>query len=105
MSAMLDLTNETSTEVLESLDFPIQCDHGSHFKNPRHHDEGPAAFIAKVTHDCPARPDAKGTVYPCCTKWAATVNAHHDKTWVCPVCRRAELGKDMVIIVGPLDLM
>lgn len=101
---MLDLTNETSTEVLESLDFPIPCDHSAHYKKPRHHD-GPGEFVAKVTHDCPSRPDALGSVYVCCAKWAAVVADFHDKTWVCPVCHQAELGKDMVIILGPLDLM
>ena len=72
--AMLDLTNETSTEVLESLDFPVGCDHSQHSKSPSHH-EGVGEYVAKVTHDCPRRPGVVGEVYVCCGKWAGIVQA------------------------------
>lgn len=100
---MLDLTNETSTEVLESLDFPIPCDHSRHHDSPFH--GGHAEYVAKVTHDCPKRPGFLGTVYVCCAKWADKVTDHADKPWLCPACRVTQDGQYMVIIVGPLDLM
>lgn len=100
---MLDLTNETRTEVLESLDFPIPCDHSKHNNSPFH--GGNAEYVARVTHDCPKRPGIVGSVYVCCPKWADKVTDHADKPWVCPVCKAVQDGRDMVIIVGPLDLM
>ena len=104
MSTALDLFSETSTEVLESLDFPVPCDHSSHGSMPSHH-EGPAAFVAKVTHDCPNRPGVLGQVYPCCAKWASVVINHLDKPWLCPICKQLSVGSEMCIIVGSLDQM
>ena len=102
MTAM-DTVTETSTQVLESLDYEIPCDHSRHHDSPYH--EGPAAFIAKVTHYCPKRPEVFGNVYVCCAKWADKVVNHMEEPWICPVCNDCQLGKDMCIIVGPLDVM
>ncbi|HAP89271.1 MAG TPA: hypothetical protein DCR15_05675, partial [Arthrobacter bacterium] len=55
---------DLGTEVLESLDFPIQCDHSAHSTSPHH--SGVAEFTAQVTHDCPVRPQLFGSVYACC---------------------------------------
>lgn len=102
MTAM-DTVLDTSTIVLESLDFEIPCDHSRHNNSPFH--AGPAEYVAMVTHDCKARPYALGSKYVCCATWARKVQDHADKSWVCPVCQDVQDGRDMVIILGPLDTM
>ena len=95
-----DTTLDLGTEVLESLDFPIQCDHSAHSTSPHH--SGVAEFTAQVTHDCPVRPQLFGSVYACCATWAGLVTSHQDLPWRCPHCRTVTDGRDMVIIVGTL---
>lgn len=99
----LDTTLDLDIEVLESLDFEIPCDHSQHDDSPFH--GGPAEYVAKVTHECPVRSWANGTTYVCCAEWARKVNSHQDLPWCCPYCRITTAGRDMVIILGPLDLM
>lgn len=99
----LDTTLDLGTEVLESLDFEIPCDHSGHADSPYH--EGPAEFVAMVTHTCSRRPGARGTKYVCCATWARKVESHAELDWICPVCHDIEIGRDMVIILGPLDTM
>lgn len=101
---MLDNALDLDVEVLESLDFEIPCDHSQHNEGREDHG-GCAEFVAKVTHECPVRPWTNGSVYVCCATWARKVNSHLDKPWCCPYCRITADGRDMVIILGPLDLM
>jgi len=101
MNAM-DTVTETSTLVLEDLDFEIPCGHSSHNSETSLH-RGDAQFVAMVTHDCPMRPGLLGEQYPCCAPWAAKVTEHHDLPWTCPVCRDTLPGAEMVVIVGPLN--
>ena len=100
---MLDTTLDLNTEVLESLNFEIPCDHSNHHASQHH--AGPGEFIAQVTHYCVARPDVQGERYVCCAKWADKVISHMDEPWRCPHCKVTTRGRDMVIIVGTLDIM
>lgn len=101
MNAM-DTVTETSTIVLEDLDFEVPCAHSSHNSMGSSH-AGPAAFVAKVEHECSARPGSRGELYPCCARWATKVIEHQDQLWTCPVCMDTLYGADMVTIVGPLN--
>jgi hypothetical protein len=98
----MDTVTEISTLVLEELDFEIPCGHSAHNKGDSCH-AGNAEYVALVVHDCEARPDAGGSVYPCCARWAQKVTSHQDKWWTCPVCKDTLLGSEMVRILGPLN--
>lgn len=98
----MDTVTEISTVVLEELDFEVPCGHSAHHRDIGGHG-GEAQFVARVTHDCPARPGLFGEVYPCCAKWAAKVTEHMDLPWTCPVCKDTTPGREMCIIVGPLN--
>lgn len=99
-----DTLINTGTEVLESLDFSVPCGHSQHEMGDQAGHSGDAEFIARVTHDCPVDRH-QGNIYPCCAAWAAYVQARADEFWRCPHCKMVSLGREMVVIMGSLNIM
>ena len=83
---------------------PILCEHSRHQQDKAHHGDGPATHWFQSHHACPAD-NHDGTMYAGCAKWHDWVTRMQDRKWRCTRCGETAIGRDMVVVVGPVSLV
>ncbi len=99
MTMLISPVADTRLDILEALDFPVNCQHSQHNKpGHQHSHHGPATHYVRSIHSCFG--GAESMVYPACTPFSNYVASMYLLDWFCPGCGHVDQGRRMCYVIG-----